>query len=83
MAGSGTKPVLQVVEAAQTLENGQTLFVGGSGGGIQEPTALLGALARIIHEDGCARGTSSAMVEIVGKSIMARGRFPYGQLCHT
>lgn len=38
------KPVLTADEAVACIESGSTVFVGGSGGGIQEPSALLRAL---------------------------------------
>jgi propionate CoA-transferase len=38
------KPVLSADEAVGTVSSGSTVFVGGSGGGLQEPTALLRAL---------------------------------------
>jgi acyl CoA:acetate/3-ketoacid CoA transferase len=38
------KPVVTPAEAAARVDSGATVFIGGSGGGIQEPTALLRAL---------------------------------------
>lgn len=46
LAGSGKKPVVEAAEAIRMVEDDHTLFVGGSGGGIQEPTALLEALGQ-------------------------------------
>lgn len=46
LAGSGRKPLVEAAEAICMVEDGHTLFVGGSGGGIQEPTALLEALGQ-------------------------------------
>jgi len=39
-----TKPVLTPAEVAARIQDHATVFVGGSGGGIQEPTALLAAI---------------------------------------
>lgn len=49
---NGKKPVLRPAEAVRLVEDGHTLFVGGSGGGIQEPTALLGALGERFDSTG-------------------------------
>lgn len=46
------KPVLTSSEAAELVNDADTLFVGGSGGGIQEPTTLLRALAERFHATG-------------------------------
>jgi acyl CoA:acetate/3-ketoacid CoA transferase len=48
--------VLQAVEAAGLVGSGQTLFVGGSGGGLQEPAALLRALGERFDRTGEPRG---------------------------
>ena len=50
------KPVLEASEAVRILEDGHKLFVGGSGGGIQEPTALLRALGERFDRTGAPRG---------------------------
>lgn len=39
------KPVLTAAQVAERIADGATAYVGGSGGGIQEPTELLNALA--------------------------------------
>nr|MBA2670458.1 acyl CoA:acetate/3-ketoacid CoA transferase [Gemmatimonadota bacterium] len=56
MPGSGNKPVILPAEAAKAVGDGQTLFVGGSGGGLQEPTALLRALGERFDSTGEPRG---------------------------
>lgn len=55
LAGSGKKTVLGAAEAVRMVEDGHTVFVGGSGGGIQEPTALLRALGQRFDQAGCPR----------------------------
>lgn len=48
--------MLEASEAVRIVEDGHTLFVGGSGGGIQEPTALLRALGERFDRTGAPRG---------------------------
>lgn len=52
----GKKPILRPAEAANLVGDGRTLFVGGSGGGIQEPTALLEALGERFARTGTPNG---------------------------
>lgn len=56
MPGSVRKPLIRPAEAAEIVGDGQTLFVGGSGGGLQEPTALLQALGERFDGTGAPRG---------------------------
>lgn len=43
-AGWGVKPVVELRAVADLIPDGSTVFVGGSGGGVQEPSNLLRAL---------------------------------------
>lgn len=52
MPSNVNKPVIRASEAAELVDRGQTLFVGGSGGGIQEPTTLLTALGERFDATG-------------------------------
>jgi acyl CoA:acetate/3-ketoacid CoA transferase len=56
LPGSGRKPVIEADEAVRFVEDGHTLFVGGSGGGIGEPTTLLRALGERFEHTGSPRG---------------------------
>lgn len=58
LPGNANKPVISPPEAAELVGEGQTLFVGGSGGGIQEPTALLAALGDRFDGTGAPSGLS-------------------------
>lgn len=51
----GVKPILTPAEVAAQVTTGDTLFVGGSGGGLQEPSALLLALRERFLADGDPR----------------------------
>lgn len=46
------KPILQAAEVAALIPNGATVFVGGSGGGIQEPGRLLAAVEERFLTEG-------------------------------
>lgn len=43
-SGWGVKPVIELCAVADLISDGSTVFVGGSGGGVQEPSNLLQAL---------------------------------------
>lgn len=47
---------LSAAAAAELVHDGQTLAIGGSGGGLLEPDALLAALGRRFRETGSPRG---------------------------
>lgn len=78
MPGSVKKPVIRSSEAAELVGEGQTLFVGGSGGGIQEPTALLEALGERFDDTGSPTGlhlwhaSGVGNRESTGLSLVAR-----------
>lgn len=58
MPGSVSKPLIRASEAAELVGEENTLFVGGSGGGIQEPTVLLEALGDRFDDTGAPSGLS-------------------------
>ncbi|WP_106536324.1 acyl CoA:acetate/3-ketoacid CoA transferase [Haloactinopolyspora alba] len=49
------KPVLSADAAVELIDDAATVFVGGSGGGVQEPSSLLRALARRFETTGSPR----------------------------
>ena len=52
----GPKPVLQPGDVAARIPDGATVFVGGSGGGLQEASRLLAAVEERFLADGSPRG---------------------------
>ncbi|WP_199701748.1 acyl CoA:acetate/3-ketoacid CoA transferase [Jiangella rhizosphaerae] len=56
MSRRGRPRFLSAEAAADLVQDGQTLAVGGSGGGLLEPDALLAALGRRFRETGSPRG---------------------------